>query len=232
MNRSPVNKTGFWSATLSVLFAMGYSVPQILSEIKIIPHPQYLFWLFLPSLFLAPAFLITMICLHYSADKNLQVWTAIGAAFALLYCADVSMVYFTQLTVVVPAQLKGQINEKEVLLFDRKTFLMAVDCLGYFFMSLSTFFAAFAFKKNKWLYRGLLWNGALMPVLVLAFFYPVFYYAGAAWMITFPLAMINAATFFKNEPQTKFKINLEYENKQRMAPGSPDAKEPIVAAKN
>ena len=198
MNNSSLSKIGFWSATLSVIFGFGYSVPQILSEIKIIPHPQDLFWLFLPSLFLAPAFLIAMICLHYSADKSLKIWTAIGVAFAVLYCADVSIVYFTQLTVVVPAQLKGQINEKQVLLFDRRTFLMAVDCLGYFFMSLSTFFAAFAFRKNKWLYHGLLWNGALMPVLVLAFFYPVFYYAGAVWMITFPLAMINAAKFFKS----------------------------------
>ena len=202
MNRSRVNKTGYWSSTLAVTFGLSYSVPQILSATKIIPHPQDLFWLFLPSLFLAPVFLIAMVCLHYSAHNRLQLWTAIGAAFALLYCADVSLVYFTQLSVVLPAQLKGEIHEKQVLVFDRRTFLVAVDCLGYFFMSLSTFFAAFAFKKNKWLYRGLLWNGALMPVLVLAYFYPVFYYAGAVWMITFPLAMINAAKFFKSDLQT------------------------------
>ena len=90
---------------------------------------------------------------------------------------------------------------------------MAVDCLGYFFMSFSTFFAAFAFRKNKWLFRGLLWNGALMPVLVLAYFYPTFYYIGAVWMIIFPLAMINAAKFFKRDSQTKFRISLEYESK-------------------
>lgn len=213
MNDSSLSRIGFWCATLSVIFGFGYSVPQILSELKVIPHPRDLFWLFLPSLFLAPVFLIAMICLHYSADLNLKVWTAIGVAFAVLYCADVSMVYFTQLTVVVPAQLKGQVNEKEVLLFDRKTFLMAVDCLGYFFMSLSTFFAAFAFRKTRWLYYGLLWNGALMPVLVLAFFYPVFYYAGAVWMITFPLAMINAAKFFKSNSQSRFTISLKYETK-------------------
>ena len=173
-----------------------------------------------------------MISLHYAAEASLRIWTATGVAFGLLYCADVSMVYFTQLAVVVPAQLSGQINEKEVLLFDRRTFLMAVDCLGYFFMSLSTFFAAFAFRKNKWLYRGLLWNGALMPILVLAFFYPVFYYVGAVWMITFPLAMINAAKFFKNDSQTKFKTSLEYETKYRMAPDSSNAEESNISTKN
>ena len=208
-----IHKIGFRTAVLSVFLGLGYSVPQILSAAKIIPHPQDLFWLFLPSLFLAPVFLIAIICLHYAATASLRIWTAIGMCFAILYCADVTMVYFTQLTVIIPTELKGDLQEKQVLLFDRKTFLMAVDCLGYFFMSFSTFFAAFAFRNNKWLYRGLLWNGALMPILVLAFFYPAFYYAGAVWMITFPLAMINAARFFKSDWQNKFKLNLEYEIK-------------------
>ncbi len=213
MHTLSVNKMGFITAVLSVIFGFGYSIVQILSTAQIIPHPQDLFWLFLPSLFLAPSFLIATICLHYAASASLKIWTNISVAFAVLYCADVSIVYFTQLTVVVPAQLKGQIDKANVLLFDRRTFLMAVDCLGYFFMSFSTFFAAFAFRKNTWLYRGLLWNGALMPVLVLAFFYPTFYYVGALWMVTFPLAMINAAVFFRKNLRSKFKLSLEYETK-------------------
>ena len=92
-----------------------------------------------------------MICLHYKAGENKKLFTAIDVAFAILYCADVTLVYFSQLTNVIPAQLKNEINEKQVLLFDRRTFLMAIDCLGYFFMSFSTLFAAFAFQKeNKW----------------------------------------------------------------------------------
>ena len=213
MTSASVNKIGFWSATLSVIFGLGYSVPQVLSAMKIIPHPQDLFWLFLPSLFLAPAFLIAMICLNFSVASRLKIWTAIGRDFAVIYCTLVTLVYFSQLTVVLPLEYKGALDEKYLLLFEHKTFLTAIDCLGYFFMSLSTFFAAFAFRKNTWLYHGLLWNGALMPVLVLAFFYPVFYYAGAVWMITFPVAMISAAKFFKIDPQTRFKISLKYETK-------------------
>jgi len=212
-----IKKIGTWASSLSLLFALGYSVPQILSTVEVLPHPQDMFWLFLPSLFLAPAFLVTMICLDFSAPVNKKIWTTIGWAFAAVYCVMVTIVYFTQLTVVLPHQLRGETGEKNILIFDRRTFLVAIDCLGYFFMSLSTFFAAFAFRdKNKWLYRGLLWNGALMPVLVLAFFYPVFYYAGAAWMITFPLAMINATKFFSNR-QDQSKITVEYETKQRVA---------------
>ena len=197
---------GFWSSVLSVIFALAYSIPQILSEAKLLSHPQDLYWLFIPSLLLAPAFLIAMICLHYKAAASMRLFTAIGLAFAILYCADVTLVYFSQLTVVLPAQLKNEINEKQVLLFDRRTFLMAVDCLGYFFMSLSTLFIAFDFRsESKWLYRGMLYNGLLLPVLTLAFFYPVFYYVGAIWMVTFPLAMINAAKLFSGKIQLSLK---------------------------
>jgi len=190
---------GYWSAILSTVFAIGYAVPQIFSTLKLIPHPQDLIWLFVPSLFLAPVFLISMICLHYSSGENLKIWTALGVAFALLYAGDISLVYFSQLTVVIPQLLRSEITEMHVLAFRSKSFLMAVDCLGYFFMSLSTFFTAFAFANNKWLFRGLLYNGLLLPVLILAFFYPFFYYVGALWMITFPVAMLNTAGLFRKK---------------------------------
>lgn len=206
-----VQKIGWWAATFSLLFALGYCVAQLLSTFTMLPHPHDLFWLFLPSLFLAPAFVVTMICLHYIAAPSVKIWTALGVAFALLYCADVSMVYFTQLTVVIPPLLKEEINETHVLAFHTKSFLMAVDCLGYFFMSLSTLFASFAFAHTgKWLYRGLLYNGLLIPVLVLAFFYPVFYYAGAIWMITFPLAMVNVARLFYHQSRSETDYQFEY----------------------
>lgn len=190
---------GYYSALLSLIFAIGYAIPQILSSSGILPHPKDLFWLFLPSLFLGPAFLATMVCLHYMSGKY-KIWTALGWSFAIMYCSMVTIVYFVELTVVIPPQLRGDTHKIELLLFDRKSFLMAIDCLGYFFMSLSTLFAAFAFRhhRNKWLYRGMLWNGLLMPILILAYFYPEFYYVGAIWIFTFPLAMINAAKYFRH----------------------------------
>ena len=212
-----LKEMGFWSAILSLIFAIGYIIPQIFSTSGILPHPRDLFWLFLPSLFLAPAFVLTIICLHYVAPASLRIWTAIAWSFAVIYCSFVTLVYFVELTVVVPAQLKGATGRIDLLLFDRRTFMMAIDCLGYFFMSLSTFFAAFAFKnlRSKWLYRSLLLNGSLIPVLVLAFFYPVFYYVGALWMITFPVAMINAARLFHRlNDSSQLELKRHYQDRK------------------
>jgi hypothetical protein len=122
MKNSNINKIGLWSARSSVVFAIGYSIPQILSAARILPYPHDLFWLFLPSLFLASAFVIAMICLHYSVEENSKIWAALGVAFALMYAPLVSMVYFSQLTVVIPPLLKGELNETHVLFFPGKTF--------------------------------------------------------------------------------------------------------------
>jgi hypothetical protein len=197
--KSTINKIGSWSAYLSAAFGILYSIPQILSAVSLISHPTDLYYLFIPSLFLAPAFLVTMICLHYIINPEEKIFTAIAISFAVLYTAQVSLVYFTQLAVVLPMQLKGEINETHPLIFEGESFMVAVDCIGYGFMSISTFFASFAFANNtnqRWLYRGMLLHGVLAPFIIGSFFIPSLLAVGALWMITFPIAMINAGKFF------------------------------------
>lgn len=202
MNTHIENKIGRPAAILSAFFAIAYSVFQLLVVFKRIPHPQDLFWLFLPSLFLAYTFLVTVICLHHIVLQERKVFTAIAGAFAVLYCAFVSIVYFTQLAVVLPALATHKIDETSVLAFTDKSFLVAVDCLGYASMNAATLFLAFAFRNNgrsKWLYRSLLANGLQTPVVILAYFIPAFMFVGALWMVTLPAAMIGAANFFRSE---------------------------------
>jgi len=195
-----VNRTGFWSAILSLTFAIGYAVAQLLSWINILQHPHELFWLFLPSLFLAPAFLVLMICLHYTVADHAKIWTAIAISFGVIYCAFATVNYFTQLTVVVPALEKGEISESYPLIFKQGAFMFAIDCLGYFFMSLSTLFAAFAFReKYKSLYTWMLINGVLILIFIAAYFNPFFYFIGSVWIVTFALSMIYAAKLFHSQ---------------------------------
>ena len=199
MKTSSARKVGKPAALFSASFAIIYSMFQLLAVFKVISHPHELFWLFFPSLLLAYTFLITIICIHYSVADDIKVYTGIASAFAILYCGFVSIVYFTQLTIVIPALLRNEIDEHHVLAFTDKSFFVAVDCIGYATMNAGTLFAAFAFRdrlQNKWLYRSLLLTGVQTPVVILAFFIPAFMFVGALWMITLPMAMINAARFF------------------------------------
>lgn len=192
-----VKKIGFYSAVLAAFFAIAYSIPELFNTFGFIPFPQNLVWLFIPSLLLGPSFLITMICTHYSAPPDKKIWTGIGIAFAIIYCTFITMVYFSQLGVVIPQLMDGSIDENHILAFKTKSFLMAVDCLGYTYMGLSTLFASFAFKERKWAFISLFWNGLTGPLVAIIFFFPDLIYFGAIWMITFPMAMINLAKMFK-----------------------------------
>lgn len=204
MRGNPAMKVGKSAAILSSLFAIVYSAFALLSLFKLIPPPYDLLWQFLPSLLLAFAFVTTMVCLHYSVAEEHKIYTAIAAAFAILYAACVTIVYFTQLAVVVPALLQHKIDDKHLLAFSDGSFMVAVDCIGYALMSMATLFAAFAFKddrQNKWLYRSLLCNGLLTPFVIAAFFIPAFLAIGALWIITLPVSMINTAKLFSRKVQ-------------------------------
>ena len=194
------NKIGYWAAILSLAFALGYVFAQILSWTKIITYPNDLFWLFLPSLFLAPAFLVTMICLHYKAAADLRIWSAIGTAFAVIYCTMATLTYFTQLGSIVPGVVQGVINESHPLIFKPRSFTMTIDCLGYFFMSLSTLFSAFAFKRtSRGLFGWMVFNGTLILLFIPAYFNPFLYYVGSVWAVSFSMSMIYAAKFMCSE---------------------------------
>ena len=200
MKQRNINKIGRPAAVLAAVFALTYSLFAILSLLNLIPHPYELFWQFLPSLLLAFAFVITVVCLHYIVAEENKIYTAIGSAFAIIYCTCASIVYFIQLAVVVPQLLQHKIDDNHLLAFADKSFMVAIDCIGYGVMSLSTFFSAFAFKdaKSRWLYRSLLFSGILIPFVVGSFFIPALMAVGALWMIAMPMAMINAAAWFGN----------------------------------
>jgi hypothetical protein len=199
MRSNNIKAIGKPAALLAAIFAIIYSVFALLSLFKLIPHPYDLFWQFLPSLLLAFAFVVTIICVHYCVGEEHKIYTGIASALAVIYAACVTIVYFTQLAVIIPLQLQHKIDDSHLLAFSNGSFMVAVDCIGYGIMSLTTLFAAFAFKtdgSSKWLYRSLLYNGLLAPFVVMAFFIPAFLAIGALWMITLPTAMINIVRFF------------------------------------
>lgn len=193
----PLNQIGYWSSMASLIFGLGYAAAQLLSWLQVIVYPHDLFWLFLPSLFLAPCFLIAMVCLHYKAREEHRIWTAIGIAFAIIYCTMATLTYFTQLGAVVPSLISGKITDEYAFIFKPRSFTMSIDCLGYFFMSLSTLFTGVAYRStHKKLYRWFLFNGLLILILVPAYFNPFLYYIGSVWILTFSLSMIYSARVF------------------------------------
>lgn len=188
-----VAKIGRWSAALSAIFGMAYILPQIAVAMGMIPSPWDLISLFVPSLFLASAFLVLMVSVCNYATQDRKVWGQIGAAFAVAYAVLVSFVYFVELTVVIPKFIQGRGDEVALLLFDPGSFMQAVDGLGYGFMSLSALFAAQVFdgagliRWTRWALRA---HGLLAPAILLSVMYPALIAIGVLWIITFPVSAI------------------------------------------
>jgi hypothetical protein len=201
-----VNKVGFWSAILTAIFALTYSVAQI-AVLASPPTPPWDFIeLFAPSLLLAWTFIVLLISIHYYAPEERKIYSHIGMTFGVLYAALVSIVYFVELSVAVPMIFKGQ-TYPAWLSFTSPSMLVSIDGLGYMFMALATLFASqvFAGQKQHGLIRWAFFaNGLLSIVILLAVFIPSVTAVGALWIITMPLSAITTIQlFYKEQKRTQ-----------------------------
>jgi hypothetical protein len=162
--------------------------------------PESLVVRMVPSLFLPIAFIVLMCAIHTHASKQSEIWAQIALAFALIYAALVSIVYFVELTVVIPLAMRGEADQVELLVFGFGTFMYAIDILGYAFMSLATLFAAPVFNGRgleRWIRCALIINGLLAPAIALQIIYPPLFYIAAVWVISFPAATVMLAAWFR-----------------------------------
>jgi hypothetical protein len=205
MNTS-ANKIGFWSAILTAIFAIIYSVAQI-AVLAAPPTPPWDFIaLFAPSLFLAWSFIVMMISIHYYAPEDRKIYSHIGLTFGVLYAALVSIVYFVELSVAVPMVFRGE-TYPAWLSFTSPSMLLSIDELGYVFMAIATLFASQVFaglKQQRLIRWSFFANGLLSIVIFLAVYIPSVTMVGALWIITMPLSAIAATRlFYKQQKSTE-----------------------------
>lgn len=203
-------KVGYWSAVLSTLFSLLYIVFQLGEWAGILGSaggpesastPLGIALLLTPSLLLAPSFVLMMIGVSHLVPERRQIWAQAGVAFATIYATLVGIVYYVQLTLVMPRMLQGRTADIEVLLFTPfDSFLYSVDLLGYSSMSLATLFAAFGLTgvaTTRTARLFLLANGLLLPFLLLQIYVHWLIYIAALWGVTFPGAAITLAIVFR-----------------------------------
>jgi hypothetical protein len=204
---------GWWSAVLATIYSIAYVIGQLAEWAgwlgsrggpESASTPLGIVILLTPSIVLGSSFLVLMICVHQAAPPERRVWSQAAVAFATIYTALISIVYFVQLTLVGPRLASGRTEGIEVLLFvPFDSFLYAVDILGYSFMSLATLFAAMVFTGTG-LERAarilLAANGLLLPFIALQMYVHPLIWIAALWAITFPGATWILALLFRHAP--------------------------------
>ena len=168
--------------------------------------PRDLLLILGPSILLAPSFLILMISVHHFAPDEKKIWSHIGVAFAVAYCIFVTIVYFVGLTIQLPHTIQGDLDKYELLKYIPKSFMTAIDALGYASMSLAMLFASPVFGKSglqNWIRRLFIANGVLAPVILATQVYPLIAYIGGFWIITFPSATCLLTIMFRKQLRTE-----------------------------
>lgn len=200
---------GFWSAVLATVFSITYDLGQIaewLGWLGSAGGPESastvlgIVVLLTPSFFLAPSFLVLMVCIHQLAPIERQVLSLAAVAFASVYTVMISINYYVQLAWVAPRLASDNVQGLEPFLFvPFDSFLYAVDILGYTFMSVSTLFAARVFMGDG-LERIVRWfltlNGLLIPFLALQMYVHWLIWIAALWAVTFPGSTWSLAVLF------------------------------------
>jgi hypothetical protein len=203
-------RIGFWSSIGCAVFSLAYILGQLLEWQGLLGSaggpaststPAGIAILLTPSLLLSSAFLVMISALHQASEAERRIFGQVALSFAIIYATLVSMVYFVQLTLIGPRIATGDTKDIEVFLFvPYRSFLFAVDLLGYSMMSLSTVFGAFALPATKGVRSArtfMLLNGALLPFLALQMFFPDLVYVAALWAVTFPGAAFSLAFVFR-----------------------------------
>jgi hypothetical protein len=201
-----VMKLGMLTSILSLLFALGFIIAAVLDALNLLGvkgGPLSLFCLMFPSFFLPFSFIMLVACLYSIAENGSKIFALIGLSLSIIYATLIVIVYYTQLTLIIPNQLNGTIQNVTPFLFiPSNSFLFGLDVLGYGIMNLATLFLAFTFnntKIEKSIKIFLFINGILFPSNFLTAVFPQALYFDFPWIITFPLSMILLTIYFRKK---------------------------------
>jgi hypothetical protein len=215
-----LSRLGFWSAALITLLVFLIDAGMIISAIlypmtSITTIEAYAsnfsslqMLPFIPSLILAPLFVILILCIHNSAPDNRKILGQLGVSFAVICAAILSIHYYVQLTVVQ----QGLLNNQTAGLWqfaapNPHSLFWTLAALGYGFMGLALLCAApIFFEKTeraiKWLFIANGIVGILFVVCNALGIFMVDILASFVWGILFPVATILLAKKFKNAQVT------------------------------
>lgn len=217
-----VERIGFWSAILSTLFSIGYGISVIVMMITTLATAtetpsgwngietfvdsfQSIQMLpLIPSLLLAPTFIVLMVSIHYYAVPDKKIWSHLGIVFALIYAVMASINYITQLTVVRFSILNKETDGLAMFVIGNSHSVFWALASAYAFMNLAMLFAAPVFEggRLKQSIRRLFFaNGASVVVTIFGIVVdsPPIYLLGSLfpWCLIFSWATVLLAVMFK-----------------------------------
>jgi hypothetical protein len=159
---------------------------------------------FLPSLPLASAFLVLMVCIYFYASERDRIWAMLGLAFTIVYAVMASSNYLIQLLVVRNSLVLGETEGLGLFAHSNPHSVFWALANSYAYMSLAMFFAAWVFRKTtleRWIRRLFVVVGITAPFQFIGVLFELGLIVGAPagliWSTATPTACLLIALQFK-----------------------------------
>jgi hypothetical protein len=212
-----VRLLGFWSAvviaTLVILIDVGMIASNLLYPITTITNMQEYaaqftslqMLPFIPSLILAPVFVIFMLCINQLASEDKKILAQLALSFAVISATILSFHYYIQLTVVQQGILSGETAGLWMFATPNPhSFFWTFAALGYGFMGFTLLCAAPVFSQKadraiKWLF---IVNGFIGIAFLIGNASGIFWVnilSSLLWGILFPIAALLLAIRFRKK---------------------------------
>ena len=88
ISHSPTARLGFWSAVLAASASLVFLVASGPVLLGAVAPPWDNILTLVPSLVLAPALLVLLVCVHHTARSDRKVWSHLAVAFAGVYTRE------------------------------------------------------------------------------------------------------------------------------------------------
>ena len=220
--RIMIGKIGLWSAVLTTIFSLSYGIAVItflVSFLSTQSPSQAQGWTgidtflagfqpiqmlpVIPSLFLAPAFTVLMVCIDAYATEDKKIWSRLGVAFTLIYATMAAMNYMVQLIPVWRSISNGEADGLAMFVLGNPHSMFWGLAYAYIFMNLAMLLTAPVFEGTP-LERRIrllfILNGVsgVFTIVWIFFDSPPFYLLGSLvlWCPVFTAATASTALLF------------------------------------
>jgi hypothetical protein len=197
-----ISRLGFWSGLIAAAISVVFSIASVPVLLGLVGPPWDNVLTLVPSLLLAPALLVLLVCVDAATPERDRIWSRLAVAFAGIYVTLVSVVYVVELAVVEPLIVSGHADRAGLLTIDPGGTLNAIDGLGYTFLGVALLWLAPLFGRTR-LERLTRWslvaNGIAIVPIVLTYFVDRAFIAitGPLWAIAIPASSLLLAVSFR-----------------------------------
>jgi len=143
---SDIPQVGFLAAMLAFAATILYGSVQVLQVLKVLRPPFDGILVYGFSLCIVVPFIISMLAFHHTAPTERKFWSNAALVFTIMYGTYVTLNYTVQLSTVIPAAMKGELNQVGILDQTPHSLFWDVDALGYICMGFATLFGSFVFR--------------------------------------------------------------------------------------